>query len=225
MNCVYAPPWPNPAPDTSTPAPHPDGLPPRELNIALGLAADDITDAAALYWRAFGADILPFAPQGGARLVASGVDPRMVLAARLGGKLVGIAGLRDAHGGFLDLPCTDFRAAFGPFGQVLRILTRLYRAGPVSPDMILDGLVVDPAFRACGIGRALVRAALTEAGARGYPGLRAEVAAGNAPALNLYHALGFGEIGRARIGWPWSLSPAARIMQMAVPPVREPEGR
>jgi [ribosomal protein S18]-alanine N-acetyltransferase len=59
-------------------------------------------------------------------------------------------------------------------------------------------IVVGPRFRARGIGRALLRAVIGAATERGAARMFLEVAAGNAAAIALYIAVGFGEVGRRR---------------------------
>lgn len=104
------------------------------------------------------------------------------------GGLAGVMGLRDACGGFWR---SNGRSP----------LERLYRAGPDSMDLVIDGIAADRPGR--GAGRALVAAALAMARLRGYPGLRAEVRRSNRTARAFYHALGFVETGRGRFGFPW----------------------
>lgn len=104
------------------------------------------------------------------------------------GVLLGVAGFRDADGGVL---------AHLPW-----LARPLFRPAPPTADLVIDGIAVAVARR--GIGRALVGRLAQVAREAGHPGLRAEVAGGNAPAMAFHAALGFVEIGRGRFGWPWS---------------------
>jgi [ribosomal protein S18]-alanine N-acetyltransferase len=63
-------------------------------------------------------------------------------------------------------------------------------------------LAVLPAARRQGLGRALLAAALAEAGARGAGEMFLEVAAGNAAARALYAAAGFTPVGRRPAYYP-----------------------
>ncbi|MEF9602570.1 GNAT family N-acetyltransferase, partial [Paracoccus sp. PXZ] len=75
--------------------------PPR---IQRGIPPDLRNAAAALYWRHFGAQILPWpatARQGVALIRAAMRPERALVALAPSGRLVGIAGLREAGGGFL----------------------------------------------------------------------------------------------------------------------------
>ena len=64
----------------------------------------------------------------------------------------------------------------------------------------IGGLGVVPATRRGGVGRALTKALLAEAGSRV---VRLEVIESNAPAIALYEALGFREIGKLEV-WSWA---------------------
>ncbi|WP_221035974.1 GNAT family N-acetyltransferase [Paracoccus siganidrum] len=105
-----------------------------------------------------------------------------------GGRVLGVIGFRDAGGGF-----ATWRAGLAAI---------LFRPAPPTGDLVIDGIVARLPRR--GIGRALVARAEAEARARGRPGLRAEVAAGNRAALAFYRRLGFVEETRGRFGWPWT---------------------
>ncbi|MDM7458622.1 MAG: GNAT family N-acetyltransferase [Paracoccus sp. (in: a-proteobacteria)] len=139
---------------------------------------DDLMPAAIALWR------LHFGPRG-----AGEASPGhgLVVLDDAGG-LAGVMGLRDANGGF-----------WRPHRPGL--LAWLYRAGPDSRDLVIDGVAA--ARPGQGAGRALVTAALSTARLRGYPGLRAEVRQDNRTAVAFYRALGFVETGRGRLGLPW----------------------
>lgn len=108
------------------------------------------------------------------------------------GTLCGVAGFRDHDGGVLaDLPW---------------LVRHLFRPAPPTADLVIDGIAVASPRR--GTGRALLKAMAPIACRAGRPGLRAEVAVGNGPAMAFHAALGFCEIGRGQFGWPWS-GPAA----------------
>nr|WP_010398445.1 GNAT family N-acetyltransferase [Paracoccus sp. TRP] len=173
---------------------------------------------AALYWRHFGAQIspLPARARQGVALIRTAMRPGQALVALSpAGRLVGVAGLRDANGGFLSPDAGGFVAAWGPFGGRLRHLTTaLYLGGGETTDLVLDGVAVRPEWRRRGIARALVKAAAAHAREFGYPALRAEVHARNHAALAAWQAIGFRHLGRERLGWPWSAP--AHVLRMAV---------
>lgn len=184
-----------------------------------GITPAQAQAAAGLYWQAFGGQMLPLPVRAdrGQALLLRRLYPFRALSAEADGRLVGLIGLRDTAGGLFGPTPADIRDIWpGIGGGVLSALSRLHRAGPASAELVIDGIVVAPTWRGQGIGAALVRAAMTEAAARGFPGLRAEVAPRNRAGLALYQSLGFTQIARARMGWPWS--GRARIMRLAVPP-------
>lgn len=183
-------------------------VPPRRIRIVTGIPEVQLTEAARLYWRGFARQILPVwvPPLWGEALIRHAAHPDRALAA-LGpdGALIGMAGLRDSSGGFTQASTTAYRAAFGICGTPLRTLSEaLYRIGPDSPDMLIDGLVVAKPWRRQGIAAALIRKAVDQAARNGYPGLRVEFSADNSGAESLYHALGFQPVTQARMGWPWN---------------------
>lgn len=164
--------------------------------------------AAGLYWRHFGRQILPVpvpARQGVALILAAMCPAQALVALSPQGALLGLAGLRDARGGFLDPGAGHFVAVWGRTGGRLRHLaTALYRPGPGTADLVLDGLATHPRWRRRGVARALVQAAMAEARAQGRPALRVEVEAGNHAALAAWRALGFQPLPRQKLGWPWT---------------------
>lgn len=97
--------------------------------------------------------------------------------------------------GILSLPDVWLSLAFtGPetAGAAGFALSRL-----LIDEVELLLLAVDPAHRGRGIGRALLDRERAAAGARGARRLLLEMREGN-PAITLYRAAGFGEIGRRR---------------------------
>lgn len=137
--------------------------------------------------------------RAGRALVRRGLQSgRVLVALAADGTVLGCAGLRGADGGALILPPARLRHIAG---QPAAWALHLWRGGPVSGDLVLDGLAVAPFARRQGIARALLHAALHEAVAQSYPGLRVELRPSNHAALALYRAEGFAPITRARIGW------------------------
>jgi len=165
--------------------------PPRILR---GIPPELQGAAAALYWRHFGAQVLPLP-----------VAARQGVALAPSGRLVGIVGLRGAGGGFLDPSAEGFVAVWGPArGRLRHLAAGLYRPGAATADLVLDGIAVLPQWRRQGIARALIRCAAAHASALGHPALRAEVQAGNRDGLAAWQAMGFCPLARQRLGWPWS---------------------
>lgn len=174
--------------------------------IESGIAPDLRPAAARLYWRSFGMQIMPFPIPAarGQRFLEVALRSEHALVARdAEGRLIGLAGLRGAAGGVLDASAVK-RAPLGLRGRMAAVMAPLFRAGPDTADMVIDGLAVDPGHRRQGVAAALVAQAGLRAADLGYPGLRAEVALRNLAARSLYHRDGMAVVGRYRIGWPWS---------------------
>ena len=179
-----------------------------QIHIQHGLPVELRTAAAALYWRHFGAQLLPLPARhrrGMALVRAALRADHALVALSPQGRLIGIAGFRDAQGGLLATDPHSFRAVWGGTrGRLCHLSTGLYRAGPQTEDLVIDGIAIHPGWRRQGIARALVRAVADHARARGHNALRAEVAAGNPEALAAWRAMGFSRQSRHRLGWPWS---------------------
>ncbi len=189
---------------------------PRHL-VRRGLASEHLAEAAALYWQAFGRDILPFGVSRarGEALIRLALRPQMALVALdAHGGLAALAGIRDETGGLLGSDAGSFRAVWGGLkGGSIWLASQLYRSGPETSDMVLDGVIVAPERRGQGYAQALVAAAADLAAEGGYSGLRAEVAPTNHAARQLYQSLGFRPAGQGRMGWPWHGQ--AQIMRFA----------
>lgn len=69
-------------------------------------------------------------------------------------------------------------------------------AGQAGADIDIETLAVLPEARRCGVGRLLVHGLAVRGRAVGASRLILEVAVDNGPALGLYRALGFAEVGR-----------------------------
>lgn len=167
-----------------------------------GIAPGQRLAAAGLWWRGLGRQVLPHVPaRAGIRWARAALRPRAGLAVHDGrGRLIGLAGLRDGSGGLIDW-AVPMRPVLGPLGGGLgRAGLALWRGGPATADLVLDGLVVHPRATRSGVARALLRAALAEAAARGHPGLTVEVLAANRGARALYASEGFAVIARHRLG-------------------------
>ena len=98
-----------------------------------------------------------------------------------------IAGLAATPGAFSLIALMDG----GPVG--LANCFTGFSTFAARPLVNIHDLVVDPAFRGHGIGRALMQAVEAEAAAIGACKVTLEVLSGNEPAKALYEALGYGD--------------------------------
>lgn len=140
--------------------------------------------------------------------------------------------IRDADEGDLDAIAAIEAASFDRpwtreiFAQELaRSIARLDVIGTPPVAFVCTWYVVDEAHllriavasdqRRRGLARVLVQAVLARAAASGCTHVDLEVAADNAPALALYHALGFVEVGR-RAGYYTSPPADALLLRAAL---------
>ncbi len=93
---------------------------------------------------------------------------------------------------------SDFLALMGASGRERRLLLKqnlqvLANATPPirESDFYIRSLAVDKARRGCGIGRALINAAINDGAAAGHRRFRLDVDTDNDPALALYRSCGF----------------------------------
>lgn len=178
-------------------------LPPPCPTVLPALPLSRRAEAAALVWSAFGAAVAPGARRraGVALLRRCLARERVLAAVGPDRQLLGVVALRVAAGGLIDARPAARGAILGRAARWRDRAAALAPPRPATRDAVLDGLVVAPAARGQGVAAALVAAAAHRACRQGYPGLRAEVAPRNVPALRLYRRLGFQPAGRVRTGW------------------------
>jgi GNAT superfamily N-acetyltransferase len=93
-----------------------------------------------------------------------------------------------------------------PVGHVELFVSRGQACG------LLARVILAPAFRGRGLGRALVAAALDAAGARGFRAVELNVRRHNDAAIRTYSTVGFRDVGHSRT------DPAVRRMRIEVQP-------
>jgi ribosomal protein S18 acetylase RimI-like enzyme len=185
----------------------PQTLAPRaapEVTIRRGLAAGQAVAAAALFYETFGAKLTlwPALPRERARavaLIAGCVHPACVYTAfDEGGAVVGVA---FAGPSLLRLDAGALRAAYGSFGAAWRLaVLRALSAAPQERGVIhLDGFTVTPALRGAGIGSAMLERICSDTRRGGARAIVLTVGA-TSPAVRLYHAFGFRDVGTIRTG-------------------------
>lgn len=186
-----------------------------QAEIRRGLPMALRSEAAALFWLAFAPLLRPLgrARAGRAWLRGALRCDRVIAATDISGRLIGVAGLRDADGGVLRSGGGPMRRVWGARGGRLRMwLLRLWRAGETQA-LVIDGIAVAPEMRGAGIGGRLVEALAAEARAQGRTALQVEVAPGNRKVAAFYHGLGFRRVDAPPVGWPW----AGRALVMRMP--------
>lgn len=174
------------------------------IRIERGLPDHLRTEAAALYWQAFGGKLgRVLGPEEAALRFLTRVmrADHCLTAIDAEGRLLGLAGFKTRHGSFAGGTDADLRAVYGQFGGRWRgLVLRLLGNEVDNRRFLLDGLCVSRAARGQGVGSALLEAIVTEARARGYPAVRLDVVDTNWRAKALYERQGFVVARTAGIG-------------------------
>lgn len=164
------------------------------MELRFGLPEELRTDAAALYWGAFGAKLgRVLGPERLALDFVARVMRADHCIVALGAEgLLGLAGFKTSEGSFAGGSAADLRAVYGRWGGAWRsgVMHMLGGDGDTHP-FLLDGLCVRPDMRGQGIGTALLAAICDEARARGFGAVRLDVVDTNARARALYERRGF----------------------------------
>jgi ribosomal protein S18 acetylase RimI-like enzyme len=158
------------------------------------LPEENLREGAALYYTGLQAQLAPvFGPPEIALPVIPHIlnRPRCLTAFR-GDRLVGILGIHDARGTFLD---PDYRTLLRHYGAVMGMarLTLLMLLDHTLPpeDLYLDGLAVAEPHRGRGIGTALMAAFEKRARENDFKTISLEVIDANPRARRLYQRLGY----------------------------------
>ncbi|WP_246831245.1 GNAT family N-acetyltransferase [Pseudotabrizicola formosa] len=165
------------------------------MHVSLGLPEHLKSQAADLYWQAFGGKlgrVMGPEPRAHAFLLRVMRADHCICALSDDGDLLGIAGFKSAQGSFAGGAVPDLQAVYGRVGAVWRgSLLRLLQTDVDNERFLIDGLCVAPDQRGRGVGTVLVAALIAEAVRRGYPAIRLEVIDTNIRARALYERLGF----------------------------------
>jgi ribosomal protein S18 acetylase RimI-like enzyme len=165
------------------------------VTIFSGLHPHLRTDAARLYWEAFGGKLCrvlgpdPLAIAFFERVIRT---DHCLAALDEAGVLIGIAGYKTTSGSFAGGSWEDLIAVYGHFGGRWRgcILWALNRE--VDNDRFLvDGICVARRHRGNGVGSLLLSGLYDEAARRGYRSIRLDVVDANWRARALYERQGF----------------------------------
>jgi len=158
------------------------------------LPEGNLREGAALYYSGLRAKLAPvFGPPETALAVMPHILDRFrCLTAFIEDRPVGILGIHDAHGTFLE---PDYKTMLRHFGAVmgmarLGLLMLLDHTLPPG-DLYLDGLVVAEPLRGRGIGTALVAAFEKHARENDFTTVSLEVIDANLRARRLYERLGY----------------------------------
>ncbi len=174
------------------------------MRVQLGLPDHFKTQAAALYWQAFGGKLgRVFGPEPLALALLQRVirGDHCLYVTNTNGDLIGIAGFKTPDGSFANGEAQDMRAIYGLLGAAWRAAAlRLLQSEVDNERFLVDGICVAHPFRGTGVGTALVDALKTEGRGRGYGAIRLEVIDTNTRARALYERLGFAPAKHETIG-------------------------
>ncbi|MEO1200082.1 MAG: GNAT family N-acetyltransferase [Pseudomonadota bacterium] len=159
--------------------------------------------ATEIYLDAFWAKFAPILRRDKADVVALFAPKARLdraIAAVEGERLLGIAGYKDADGGFFDVDLADLRGAFGRIGGTWRALAlSLFERKPTPGEFLMDGIAVTPEARGKGVGSALLSSVEAQARSLGYGRVRLDVVDTNPRARQLYERVGFEAVETERL--------------------------
>lgn len=175
------------------------------VQIYRGLPETLRSDAALLYWQAFGGKLgTVMGPERRALAFlerAISAD-HVIVAVDQAGDLLGMAGFKTLSGSFAGGGQGDLRRAYGFMGSIWREWVLRLLSSEIDNDrFLIDGICVRLGMRGQGIGKLLLEALYVEAGDRGYDYIRLDVINTNWRARALYEREGFVAIKSERIGW------------------------
>jgi ribosomal protein S18 acetylase RimI-like enzyme len=172
--------------------------------ITHGLPKHLRTQAATIYWQAFGSKlgrVLGPDERAVAFLQRALRSEFCMIAQSETGELLGIVGFQTVNGAFAGGTPDDLRAIYGRAGAVWRMaILRLLTNETEHHRFLIDGICVAREAQGQGVGTAMLDAICAEARARGYGSVRLDVVNTNPRARALYERLGFAPIDTFSLG-------------------------
>lgn len=160
-----------------------------------GIPAHFRAQAASLYDSAFGAKLAVAIPQEALRipLLADSLDLDFAFAAIAEEKLIGLAGYKTAAGSLTGgLTYAQLIRRLGWLrGNRAAIVLGLYERSMKAGELLMDGIVVDAAWRGRGVGTGLLSEIVRFATEQGYDSVRLDVIDTNPGARRLYERRDF----------------------------------
>jgi ribosomal protein S18 acetylase RimI-like enzyme len=160
---------------------------------------EQIGQIAQVYYDAFDLKIwrlvlFPESKEQALRLLAHSFNLHRGLYAIHQGQVVGLVGLGNRNGGFMEVGLSTLRSEFSRWGALRRYWwSRLILALQPLPKNVLhvEALAVAKTARGMGIGSLLLKRVFEYARQEGYPSILLEVVDTNIAAKRLYERLGF----------------------------------
>lgn len=174
------------------------------ITIHKGLLQSQRTEAAALYWEAFGGKLgTVLGPSNKALGFLEAVirADHCYVAQSPEGQLLGLAGFKSPSGSFAGGSIHDMSRVYGWWGAQWRSLALWSLSRETDNNrFLIDGISVTRHARGIGIGTALLAALYAEAEQRGYDAIRLDVIDSNWRAKALYERENFIPIRTQGIG-------------------------
>jgi ribosomal protein S18 acetylase RimI-like enzyme len=174
------------------------------MRVVAGLPDGLRSQAAQLYWQAFGTKLgNVLGPEGRAlAFLERAISGRHVIVALSeDGNLLGLIGFRSADGGFAEGTMADLRRVYGRFGAQWRAAAMRAISREVDNErFLIDGICVAADARSQGVGTALIEALASDDRTRAYGELRLDVIDTNIRARALYERLGFRAVRTESLG-------------------------
>jgi ribosomal protein S18 acetylase RimI-like enzyme len=171
-----------------------DRGPKRVIAIRDHLPRENLREGAALYYTGLQAKLAPVfgPPETALAVLPQSLRRSRCLTAFENSELIGILGIHDARGSFLEPSHQAMVRHYGAvMGMTRMMLLMLLDHKPPPGDLYLDGLAVAEQQRGQGIGTALIAAFEKRARDNGFKTVSLEVIATNPRARSLYERLGY----------------------------------
>ncbi len=175
------------------------------IEYILGTPEEKRDEAAQLYETAFGKKFsMAVASQSDrVKLISHAFLLQYSVAAICDGQLVGIAGFQTEDGSLTGgMSYRQLISQMGFFrGNRAAVLFSLYERKPVSRELLMDGIAVDPKMRGKGIGTRLLEELFAYARRKQFEQIRLDVIDTNPQARKLYERNGFVETKTEHFGY------------------------
>jgi ribosomal protein S18 acetylase RimI-like enzyme len=161
-------------------------------------------DSARILYEAFQRKLYPVLknPEKAKKLLAVSLRPSLIIGAKSGNTLLGVAGLAYRGNTFCRASIRDCFHHLGLARGILGwIVLNLFMDGTCTPaDLRIAALAVDDGSRSQGIGTQIIQRVFEYASSEGFQAVRLEVVDTNQDALRLYKRLGFETVRTIRFG-------------------------